>query len=423
MSRMRYLYADSELFPRSYDFLSTFRGFAKCAVRLHGLLRWIDQLEARVTKEGEATRKGIEAIDQFATSVRSAIEQARSAHDEALVVHSIAERLGVFSDSLFFEQHTLMEERLREEEARTRSEIATARDALRDTVVKFLVSHRLEVLQSDFFAELAGTTYIARAVRTHEGSLDATYELAIQEDPAWARPMRIRDLVDELEVQVGMKRNWISRGLNPEIKKFGDYVIGYVRLEGDVADIRVRRKVDAPDSFEFLLERSGDELTGEIRAVDQAGDGFVVAPDDLKKLEQLWRMLEEASKAPMDRPASVSSVRFGGQDLFDSRQIREFIDTFIGIYVPIAVEIGRRSPSRNELSLKIEHNDGRREELYLSKSEISDLLSGLDSNLRERFTLDGDRARKIHSQMREIAKPGQTPEKLPDNVSPIRSVL
>jgi hypothetical protein len=51
----------------------------------------------------------------------------------------------------------------------------------------------------------------------------------------------------------------------------------------------------------------------------------------------------------------------------------------------MVAEIARRSPTPRELSLKLEHDDGRREERYLDRQLVDALLDDLPPPARARL--------------------------------------
>jgi hypothetical protein len=87
----------------------------------------------------------------------------------------------------------------------------------------------------------------------------------------------------------------------------------------------------------------------------------------------------------MPKRNSVRGVRLDGQDAFAHDLGPRLFDRLIERFAPYVQDIARRSPSVHELSLKLEKEDGRREELYLRKSELVDELTSLDPRMRARF--------------------------------------
>ena len=107
--------------------------------------------------------------------------------------------------------------------------------------------------------------------------------------------------------------------------------------------------------------------------------------EDLPKIEALWQRLEEACAHTLERKQKVDSVVLDGHDVFEDERVAAFINAFIAQYAPIVGEIARRSPAPRELSLKLEHEDGRREEIYLKKDQLASYLVGLDAEVVEQF--------------------------------------
>src|SRR5262249_61419303 len=86
------------------------------------------------------------------------------------------------------------------------------------------------------------------------------------------------------------------------------------------------------------------------------------------------------------------AVRLDDHDLFelgpDERgrgPATRFIERVVRLFAPIVTEIARRSPNREELSLKVETENGRREEIYLRKQELLTKLAPLGEDARAMF--------------------------------------
>jgi len=66
--------------------------------------------------------------------------------------------------------------------------------------------------------------------------------------------------------------------------------------------------------------------------------------------------------------------------------LMEMLERLVDTLAPLAQEISRRSPNRHELSLKVEHGDGRREEIYLKKDELAEPIAGLPAPVWKIFS-------------------------------------
>ncbi|WP_205633644.1 hypothetical protein [Labilithrix luteola] len=63
----------------------------------------------------------------------------------------------------------------------------------------------------------------------------------------------------------------------------------------------------------------------------------------------------------------------------------KFVVRLVTMFAPTVREIAKRSPNEFELSLKMENDGGRREELYLRKDQLTSKLQPLSSAGRQVF--------------------------------------
>jgi uncharacterized protein YceH (UPF0502 family) len=111
---------------------------------------------------------------------------------------------------------------------------------------------------------------------------------------------------------------------------------------------------------------------------------FPAVPSDVEKLSGLFAVLQRVGQEAHRRRVTVSAAELGGVDL-----LREdpgaLLAHLVERFAPTVDEIARRSPTPRELSLKLEHEDGRREERYLDRQLVDALLADLPPRARERL--------------------------------------
>jgi hypothetical protein len=79
------------------------------------------------------------------------------------------------------------------------------------------------------------------------------------------------------------------------------------------------------------------------------------------------------------------SVTLDGADVVEQDLVIAFVERLVQMFSPIVSEIARKSSNATELSLKREHDDGRREELYLRKQELAKRIEPLTAPARGLF--------------------------------------
>jgi hypothetical protein len=114
-------------------------------------------------------------------------------------------------------------------------------------------------------------------------------------------------------------------------------------------------------------------LEAEVYHADDPESAQVPAPvdaGDRPHLERVWQILRKAAKPVLDHKTRVVSILLDGDDMFAADKVSELVVRLIKLLAPTVDDIARRSPNHRELSLKVEHEGGRREEIYLKKSDL-----------------------------------------------------
>jgi hypothetical protein len=160
-------------------------------------------------------------------------------------------------------------------------------------------------------------------------------------------------------------------------------VIASLELGPDSMDIHLRRKLDATRD-NFVLAVDPDDDTGaniiKITRFEERGDTeapFVVQGEEAARIEELATVLRRECAALIARKTRLLSAQLDGHDVFERNLVSVLLQRISDRLAPTAFEVSRRSPNPNELSLKYEREDGRREELYLRKAELLQMVASL----------------------------------------------
>jgi hypothetical protein len=383
----RYLYADSEPFPLSYPFLPTLERFVRSSAGALQALTALRALNRDVAEQRAGAVRDIERLEGFIGDVLAAVEAAGGRTD-AQLVGTYAEELRGFIERSSQASRVARERDLEHNVEEKQKKIETLRATIRERIGEFLLNGHFDVADARFRIRLGEGRYRLWATVTVPPSLEIGYQLAADKLPEWSEARRLGAFVGEMELQVGMKKAWLSRDLTREVVRVDEYILAAAVLDRNRAEVHLRRRADGPsDTLVLFLQRT-DAGFGAV--IDRPGEGneparFQAVPEDLPKLETIWQRLHEACSATLDRKQTVDSVVLDGLDVFEDERVVGFINTFIAQYAPVVGEIARRSPAPRELSLKLEHDDGRREEIYLNKDQLASQLNGLDAEVLEQF--------------------------------------
>jgi hypothetical protein len=71
------------------------------------------------------------------------------------------------------------------------------------------------------------------------------------------------------------------------------------------------------------------------------------------------------------------SAQLDGHEVFERGLVQVLLARIADRLAPIAAEVSRHSPNQSELSLKLERDGGRREEVYLKKADLVAMVAPL----------------------------------------------
>lgn len=384
---MGYLFADSEPFPLTFDFLATLRAIVKAASQTFGHLSEVERLRAEIEERNQGTQEVLAALANFA----EALEAARAAAEQHF---ADVEPVLAYSQDLkaHLEQTGA---RAREVHARSNdelnqkalAEIEANQKGMRGVVEEFLLAARLhlELAYSRVTLKDDGSYDLVVGAWT-QGNLEIDYGVTTDRAPEWKEPRRVDALVKDLILQVGMKKKFLRKDLTRELIDVSDYVIGQATIYPLGGEIQLRRKASSTkDQIVVTMRRDDAGLHAEVSRPDEGGQAFAAGPGELERIEKLRAALDGAAREMLSKHTSVRGVRLDGNDIFTNEQEPRLFDRLIELYAPLVHEIARRSPSPRELSLKLQRDDGRREELFVTKAELAAEFSSLTPEKRRHF--------------------------------------
>jgi len=377
----QYLFGDSEPFPEHYDFLAALKGFVSCASRTLALQYEADELERTLGDQAQYNLYALEAVQKFFNGLVDAVSEraARSAAPQAV---------GPYANSLI-EQIEGMAEQARsmhardidDNQLRVTSAIRDKRAEMREVLSTYMLGGPLPVESWAISLELAGTTPHGQAIITYPGEILAAYALDVARDDRWSRPRRVADLMTGMNLQVGFKKAFLRSSLLPDLMLLDEFFVSGVELGPDSADIRLRRKIDQTrDSFFISLEPVDGSSTERITRYDEketAETPHQSATEDAVRIEAFVDVLRSECETLTEHKKRLLWAQLDGRDVLETGIVQSLFERIVDRIAPLAAEVSRRSPSPNELSLKVERPDGRREELYVRKKELSAMVTPL----------------------------------------------
>jgi hypothetical protein len=340
-----------------------------------------------LVENSAGARQAIEALDDYVAAV-SKVAMADEARAASPMVDGFAKDLQAWVEQAAQALRGTREAEIASLRARTESEISELREEIRQAV-RQLVLEGTPLEASRYRMRLVDGEYRWWATCSFGGRLEVTFVIEPHGSTEWHEPRRVSSLVGELAVQVGLKKGWLKKDLAPVLLDLDDLVIGAAVLEPGRAEIHLRKKSDATSGAVVLqLTREGTAVNAEIERPTESGETTMVhaAFEDVGKLEELWNALTDAGESLLVHRVEVDSAALDGADVMGGDGVVGLIDLYVAEFAPIVSEIAQRSPSPRELSLKLEHDDGRREEIYLQKEKLAAHLAAVPADMLQKLT-------------------------------------
>ncbi len=170
--------------------------------------------------------------------------------------------------------------------------------------------------------------------------------------------------------------------------RLDEFVISRADLNADVMLLSLRRRADQKDSVVLKVRRTERGVVGDFERPDEPNAKSIAAAlptEDLDKLSTIWRSIRASFDELLPHKEAVTHLEMDGRDVFKERLSLALIQRFVTTFAPIVTEIAKKSPNGEELSLKIENDDGRREEIYLKKEVLTKSLEPLAASGRQVF--------------------------------------
>ncbi|MEM7609101.1 MAG: hypothetical protein AAF411_27445 [Myxococcota bacterium] len=382
---MPYLYGDSEPFPLDYNFLETLASFVENGAKAA-------HHDAAITRTERALAQGLSDLETaqrnlkaFADTICQGLSDTRALAPADPPVVALGDDVLSYAEAAASRAVAAQGQRADKMRAQAEAEIAEHRRVMREALEGFLLRGVLggELVHATLTLEGKGGYAIA-ATRRLIGGVEVTYRIDTERFAEWTQPRTVESVAGAMELQVGMKKKFLRRDLTRELMRVGDHTIMAALMDESGAEITIKKKVDSnKPPLTLMLAREDDQLDAYIERADK--DVFPAVPSDAEKISGLWHALESVGRRALDHRDAVVSVRYHDEDLLNGAGIHALVGVLLEAYAPIAKEIDRRSASSRELSLKLEHPSGSREELYLDKAQLRRFVEERDPAVLERF--------------------------------------
>ena len=374
---MRYLLGDSSESNLDFNYLAFLREVIECAAVLAEaevtLASNVDYGRTR-EKETAAVVAAVEDLGKRATQLVGPVAKEQGGTPVGRCAALIA---------------NAVREAVEKESSQARATLATAREEMgkedqrvhsrtREVLEKLLRVHDLPGAEKEVHVAWSGSTVKATTRQRTSFGVEAVMSLEIPAGSVFAPDLRVDRIAEAVEVRALEAGGWLKKGDKLVPHKLGRYQVVGVSVGTDVI-VRLRSGTDGATGFNLKAPRNGGI------AIEQTGGGPVrdmtIDDKDRAGLKLLVERLEAATRL-LETRGTLVSIEIDGKLLSDHGHPRVLAERLVTAIAPTVQKIARHSRSPGELVLRRLLADDRREEVFISTSELIKRLDAM-ANKRE----------------------------------------
>ncbi|RLB59773.1 MAG: hypothetical protein DRI34_00740 [Deltaproteobacteria bacterium] len=390
---MKYLYGDLTEFPAQEDTLQLLRDMVDMSVKVLGLDEQIENLREQMQSRREWLAAFMEEIDAFKQDLLGYIERSAANRQEQqktllAIAHSCSNQVNRAIKQGKAEVIAEAERVLADLQARLQAQQQACRQAFQQFFRPALLplqANRLHCLLDD-------SAYRVSVEITDVAGICCTYAVDASAVEMFSQPRRFADILPgKHEIPVGLKKAWLKREPVAHSQRLDDTLLAEINDSDERVSMRfIRRQAASGDGLLVRMSKN-DPQSVELFRIDDSGqpepvDRQLLGPEHIDTLQLLWQQLQPSLLALYRCGGTLSTVSLDGRDVLDKQLVPELVKRLVHFLAPTIREIDARSPSPLELCLKLEHESGRREELYVSKKELAEKICRLSTSRRALFT-------------------------------------
>ncbi len=366
-----YVYGDSTPFPYDIDFIRTVDDAVNCCVSLlQAEVAIVEAQDAASVAEQLRQQERVKLM-HLANAVRDAILDERGVSGSSRVAKTGAKLLEG-TRAIVEGQIASLEAETQGSVTRARKEIEAARAEVHLALEQFLSAHDAPKTEVELCVVSGETGAAAVVTTTASFGFQASFEVPIASDHAWAQARRVRDLCEETIILVPKKVGWFKKRIEARPIKLDGYFIRSFVARSDRAKMTFSKRLKKPETCEIEIDLRGEKPRAFFRAVNemgQPGEAFELAPDDRTIALRLWRFVAASSD---DMKKNRRAMKLA---TFDARPISEvspetLCRRLVAALAPIVAEIAQRSGASGELQLRRSVSAWERHENFITTEEL-----------------------------------------------------
>jgi hypothetical protein len=409
---MLYLYGDLSEARCQEDTLKLLQRVVDMSVEVLKLQHEAEMAMKAARREKEIMVLAVGDIDSFHDTIQKAIESgiAGRPQDETVSVmgKSVAELLAQRAKDGKAQISARVEEYLNQARAKNDQMANQTFGVMKG----FFMQSGLAAVGSTFYCNLDGEDYLARSESIDAAGICCSYSLDAAGSEFFSTVKCFGDLAPgKHEIPVDTKKAWLKKDPVPVTLRIDDAKL--TQVTDTANDLEFRLAPRPGSGITEIVVRSAKAVPGglEVYKVDETKQTVKVSTEFFtsEHSEMLSRFSEDLSariKSLCGLRKGLLNITIDGKNVAQERLFVDVVRRLIAYLAPIVREIDAHSGTPDELSLRIEHEEGRREEFFLRKKNLLQRIAQLPGLLQALFEPLG----LGKSPIRGLSEPSQSVE-------------
>jgi len=382
---MKYLYGDSTEFQMQIDFLRLLNNFVETSVKTIKLENAVFDLKETIKDRRRLKNSVIDEMDNFTMTVENAIVGAVSRSKEQETIVKYAQKSKEFLKKFIEDGKTNFTNEIFQEIAQFEKKIEEADEGNRKTLETFFIYDPIPIIFQIYTIKAVEKGFSARVQVDSEEGISCIFDIPCSESPFWKGNVRVRDFVKGVEIPARMKKPFLKKELVPDIVNIDDFLLGDLILSDKELEVVFRKRSDTnAQRFRLKMNLKGEFSVDVSHAEENDVEKSINAVPELKnelnilRLQELGEKIVEKTNYLYPKKQTLKTITLKEKDIFHENLVYDLLQNVAKILSPTVAEIKKRSPSTMELSLKSEDESGKRNEIYLKKSEVKEKLNAIE---------------------------------------------
>jgi hypothetical protein len=377
----KYLYGDSTESPLQTDFLRLLENFIETSVNTINLENAVFDLKETIMDRRRLKNSVLVEMDNFLLTVENAISDAVSKSKEQETIAKYAEKSKDFLKKFIVDGKTKFSDDIFQEIVQFEKQTEETDNDIKKILESFFILDPIPIVNKKYTIKTVGKNYSIKVQTEFEGNISCIFYINSPEIPFWNRLVKVSDFEEGVDIPAKMKKPFLKKELIPEIISIDDYFLSELMLSGKEIEVVFRKRSNSNTERCRLKMNLIEEFSVEVYFVEEETEKNISAIPELKdqfnilRLRELGEEIVKQTEGLYPKRQKLESIYFNGKDVIAENLVFELLLKTAEIFVPIIANIKAHSPSEEELSIKEEVEDGKRQEIYLKKSQIKDRLS------------------------------------------------